>query len=308
MELKGVFTALVTPFRDGVIDEKAFKKLVGFQIAGDVDGIVPCGTTGEAPTLSYEEHARVIELAVKYAGGKVPVIAGTGSNSTEEAIELTNTAKKLGAQACLLTTPYYNKPTQEGMVSHFTAIARETRLPVVLYNIPGRTGVNMTPETIARLARVQNIVAIKEAAGSVTQASEIYRLTGGKFTILSGDDGLFLPMMSVGAVGVISVFSNIMPKELKALYKAFMIEKNIAKAIRLHTKYMPLFQNLFIETNPIPIKEAMYRMGMIAREYRLPLCPISDKNGELLAGLIKEYGLIGKKAKREQVRQGVKND
>lgn len=308
MELKGVFTALVTPFRDGVIDEKAFKKLVGFQIAGDVDGIVPCGTTGEAPTLSYEEHARVIELAVKYAGGKVPVIAGTGSNSTEEAIELTNTAKKLGAQACLLTTPYYNKPTQEGMVSHFTAIARETRLPVVLYNIPGRTGVNMTPETIARLARVQNIVAIKEAAGSVTQASEIYRLTGGKFTILSGDDGLFLPMMSVGAVGVISVFSNIMPKELKALYKAFMIEKNIAKAIRLHTKYMPLFQNLFIETNPIPIKEAMYRMGMIAREYRLPLCPISDKNGELLAGLIKGYGLIGKKAKREQVRQGVKND
>ena len=298
MQLKGVFTALVTPFRDGGIDEKALKKLIGFQIASGVDGIVPCGTTGEAPTLSYEEHEKVIELAVKYAAGRVPVIAGTGSNCTDEAIELTNKAKKLGADACLLTTPYYNKPTQEGMVSHFTAIAAQTGLPVVLYNIPGRTGVNMTPETIARLAKVKNIIAIKEAAGSVTQVSEIYRLTNGKFTILSGDDGLFLPMMSVGAVGVVSVFSNIMPKELKALYKAFMVEKNIAKAIKLHTKYMPLFQNLFIETNPIPIKEAMYRMGMIAREYRLPLCPISDKNGEFLAGLMKEYGLIGKKQKK----------
>jgi 4-hydroxy-tetrahydrodipicolinate synthase len=299
MELKGVFTALVTPFRDGKIDEKALKKLINFQIAGGVDGIVPCGTTGEAPTLSYEEHERVIELAVKYAGGKVPIIAGTGSNCTDEAIELTKKAKKMGADACLLTTPYYNKPTQEGMVSHFAAIARETGLPVVLYNIPGRTGVNMTPETIARLAKVKNIIAIKEAAGSVTQVSEIYRLTQGKFTILSGDDGLFLPMMSVGAVGVISVFSNILPKELKALYKAFMVEKNIAKAIKLHTKYMPLFQNLFIETNPIPIKEAMYRMGMIAREYRLPLCPISDKNGEFLAGIMKEFGLIGKRSKRK---------
>lgn len=298
MVLKGVYTALVTPFRNGSIDEKALKKLVGFQMAGGVDGIVPCGTTGEAPTLSYEEHERVIELTVKYSAGKVPIIAGTGSNSTEEAIELTSTAKKLGADACLLTTPYYNKPTQEGMVAHFTAIAEKTRMPVVLYNIPGRTGVNMTPETIARLAKVKNIIAIKEAAGSLTQVSEIYRLTGGRFTILSGDDGLFLPMMSVGAVGVISVFSNIMPKELKALYKAFMVEKNAAKAIKLHTKYMPLFQNLFIETNPIPIKEAMYRMGMIAREYRLPLCPISDKNGEFLAGLMKEYGLIGKKPKK----------
>ena len=298
MELKGVFTALVTPFRDGSVDEKALKKLINFQLAGGVDGIVPCGTTGEAPTLSYEEHEKVIELTVKYAAGKVPVIAGTGSNCTDEAIELTRKAKKLGADACLLTTPYYNKPTQEGMVSHFTAIATETRLPVVLYNIPGRTGVNMTPETIARLAKVKNIIAIKEAAGSVTQVSEIYRLTNGRFTILSGDDGLFLPMMSVGAVGVISVFSNIMPKELKALYRAFMVEKNIAKAIKLHTKYMPLFQNLFIETNPIPVKEAMYRMGMIAREYRLPLCPISDKNGEFLAGLMKEYGLIAKKQKK----------
>jgi 4-hydroxy-tetrahydrodipicolinate synthase len=298
MELKGIFTALVTPFRDGKLDEKALKKLVQFQIAGGVDGIVPCGTTGEAPTLSYEEHEKVIELTVKHCAGKVPVIAGTGSNSTAEAIELTSAAKKLGADACLLTTPYYNKPTQQGLVAHFTAIAEETRMPMVLYNIPGRTGINMTPETIADLARLKNIVAVKEAAGSVTQVSEIYRLTKGKFTILSGDDGLFLPMMSVGAVGVISVFSNIMPKELKLLYKAFMIEKNIAKAIKLHTKYMPLFQNLFIETNPIPIKEAMYRMGMIAREYRLPLCAMSDKNAAFLADLLNEYGLIrGKKRK-----------
>ncbi len=294
MELKGMFTALVTPFRGGSLDEKALKKLIEFQIAGGVDGIVPCGTTGEAPTLSYEEHEKVIELTVRYAGGKVPVIAGTGSNSTAEAIELTLSAKKLGADACLLTTPYYNKPTQEGLIRHFEAIAGETRMPIVLYNIPGRTGVNMTPETIAHLAKVRNIVGIKEAAGSLTQVSEIYRLTKGKFTILSGDDNLFLPMMSVGAVGVISVFSNIMPKELKSLYRAFMIEKNIAKAMKLHTKFMPLFQGMFIETNPIPVKEALYRMGMIAREYRLPLCPMSDKNAALLGGLLTEYGLTGK--------------
>ncbi|HBL23197.1 MAG TPA: 4-hydroxy-tetrahydrodipicolinate synthase [Deltaproteobacteria bacterium] len=294
MELKGIFTALVTPFRDGGLDEKALKNLIGFQIAGGVDGIVPCGTTGEAPTLSYEEHEKVIELAVKYAGGKVPVIAGTGSNSTAEAIELTISAKKLGADACLLTTPYYNKPTPEGLFRHFQAIAEKTRMPIILYNIPGRTGINMTPETIAELAKIRNIVGIKEAAGSLTQVSEIYRLTKGRFTILSGDDNLFLPMMSVGAVGVISVFSNIMPKELKALYKAFMIEKNIAKAIKLHTGLMPLFQGMFIETNPIPVKEALYRMGMIARDYRLPLCPMSDKNAASLGALLGEYGLTGK--------------
>lgn len=299
MELKGMFTALVTPFRNGSLDEKALKKLIEFQIAGGADGIVPCGTTGEAPTLSYEEHEKVIELTVRYAGGKVPVIAGTGSNSTAEAIELTLSAKKLGADACLLTTPYYNKPTQEGLIRHFEAIAGETRMPIVLYNIPGRTGINMTPETIAHLAKVRNIVGIKEAAGSLTQVSEIYRLTKGKFTILSGDDNLFLPMMSVGAVGVISVFSNIMPKELKSLHNAFMIEKNITKAMKLHTKFMPLFQGMFIETNPIPVKEALYRMGMIAREYRLPLCPMSDRNAALLGGLLTEYGLAAGKGRRK---------
>lgn len=298
MELRGVFTALVTPFRNGELDEKALKKLIEFQLAGGVDGIVPCGTTGEAPTLSYEEHERVIELTVKYVKGKVPVIAGTGSNSTKEAIELTRSAKKLGADMCLLTTPYYNKPTQEGLLRHFLEIAQSVPVPLVLYNIPGRTGVNMTPETIAQLARTKNIVGIKEAAGSLTQVSDIYRLTKGRFAILSGDDNLFLPMMSVGAVGVISVFSNIMPRELKTLYRAFMVEQDTAKALKVHTKLMPVFQAMFIETNPIPVKEALYRMGMIAREYRLPLCPMSEKNAAFLKGLLGEYGLAGR-AKRK---------
>ncbi|HOW54903.1 MAG TPA: 4-hydroxy-tetrahydrodipicolinate synthase [Syntrophorhabdaceae bacterium] len=298
MELRGVFTALVTPFRNGELDEKALKKLIEFQLAGGVDGIVPCGTTGEAPTLSYEEHERVIELTVKYVKGKVPVIAGTGSNSTKEAIELTRSAKKLGADMCLLTTPYYNKPTQEGLLRHFLEIAQSVPVPLVLYNIPGRTGVNMTPETIAQLARTKNIVGIKEAAGSLTQVSDIYRLTKGRFAILSGDDNLFLPMMSVGAVGVISVFSNIMPRELKTLYRAFMVEQDMAKALKVHTKLMPVFQAMFIETNPIPVKEALYRMGMIAREYRLPLCPMSEKNAAFLKGLLGEYGLTNR-AKRK---------
>ncbi|MDD5243785.1 MAG: 4-hydroxy-tetrahydrodipicolinate synthase, partial [Syntrophorhabdaceae bacterium] len=292
MDLAGVFTALVTPFKNGKVDEDALKDLIGFQLQGDVDGLVPCGTTGEAPTLSYEEHERVIELTVKYAGGSVPVIAGTGSNSTKEAIELTESAKRLGADACLLTTPYYNKPTQEGLYRHYKEIAEAVDIPLVLYNIPGRTGINMAPETIKRVAEIPNIVGIKEASGSLVQVSEIYRLTGGRFTIFSGDDNIFLPMMSVGAVGVISVISNIMPKELKELYRAFAEEEDIKKARDLHTRLMPLFQGMFIETNPIPVKEALYYMGMIEKEFRLPLCPLSDANSRYLKGLLKEYGLL----------------
>jgi 4-hydroxy-tetrahydrodipicolinate synthase len=295
MDLKGIYTALVTPFKDGKLDEKAFKNLIEFQLKGGINGVVPCGTTGEAPTLSFEEHEKVIELAVKYVNGKVPVIAGTGSNSTQEAIELTEGAKKLGADFCLLTTPYYNKPTQEGLYQHFKAIAEAVNIPLILYNIPGRTGINMTPETIFRLSRIKNIVGIKEAAGSLTQVSDIYRLTKGKFTILSGDDNLFLPMMSVGAVGVISVLSNIMPKELQSLYRAFLIEKNIRKAMDIHTRLMPIFQGIFVETNPIPIKEAMSFMGMIKKEFRLPLCPLSDANSRFMKGLLDEYGLLKKK-------------
>ena len=295
MDLKGIYTALVTPFKDGKLDEKAFRDLIEFQLKGGINGVVPCGTTGEAPTLSYEEHEKVIELAVKYVHGKVPVIAGTGSNSTQEAIELTEGAKKLGADFCLLTTPYYNKPNQEGLYQHFKAIAEAVNIPLILYNIPGRTGINMTPETTFRLSKIKNIVGIKEAAGSLAQVSDIYRLTKGTFAILSGDDNLFLPMMSVGAVGVISVASNIMPKELQSLYRAFLIEKNIKKAMSIHTRLMPLFQGMFIETNPIPIKEAMAYMGMLKKELRLPLCPLSDANSRLIKGLLDEYGLLKKK-------------
>ncbi len=295
MDLKGIYTALVTPFRDGKLDEKAFKNLIEFQLKGGINGVVPCGSTGEAPALSFEEHEKVIELAVKYVHGKVPVIAGTGSNSTQEAIELTEGAKKLGADFCLLTTPYYNKPNQEGLYQHFKAIAEAVNIPLILYNIPGRTGINMTPETTFRLSKIKNIVGIKEAAESLAQVSEIYRLTKGTFAILSGDDNLFLPMMSVGAVGVISVASNIMPKELQSLYRAFLIEKNIKKAMSIHTRLMPLFQGMFIETNPIPIKEAMAYMGMLKKELRLPLCPLSDANSRLIKGLLDEYGLLKKK-------------
>jgi 4-hydroxy-tetrahydrodipicolinate synthase len=295
MDLKGIYTAVVTPFKDGKLDEKAFRNLIEFQLKGGINGIVPCGTTGEAPTLSYEEHEKVIELAVKYVNGKVPVIAGTGSNSTQEAIELTEGAKKLGATFCLLTTPYYNKPTQEGLYQHFKAIAETVNIPLILYNIPGRTGINMTPETIFRLSGIKNIVGIKEAAGSLTQTSDIYRLTKGTFPILSGDDNLFLPMMSVGAVGAISVVSNIMPKEMQSLYKAFLIEKNIKKAMNIHTRLMPLFQGIFVETNPIPIKEAMAYMGMLKKEFRLPLCPLSDTNSRFIKDLLGEYGLLKKR-------------
>lgn len=295
MDLKGIYTALVTPFKNGNLDEKAFKNLIEFQLKGGINGIVPCGTTGEAPTLSYDEHEKVIELAVKYVNGKVPIIAGTGSNSTQEAIELTEGAKKLGANFCLLTTPYYNKPTQEGLYRHFEAIAEAVNIPLILYNIPGRTGINMTPETIFKLSKIKNIVGVKEAAGSLTQVSDIYRLTKGKFTILSGDDNLFLPMMSVGAVGVISVVSNIMPKEMQSLYRAFLIEKNIKKAMTIHTRLMPLFQGMFVETNPIPIKEAMAYMGMVSKEFRLPLCPLSETNSIFIKGLLAEYGLLKKR-------------
>jgi len=295
MDLKGIYTALVTPFKDGRLDEKAFRNLIEFQLKGGINGVVPCGTTGEAPTLSFEEHEKVIELTAKYVNGKVPVIAGTGSNSTQEAIELTKGAKKLGADFCLLTTPYYNKPTQEGLYQHFKAIAEAVNIPLILYNIPGRTGINMTPETIFRLSRIRNIVGIKEAAGSLTQVSDIYRLTKGAFTILSGDDNLFLPMMSVGAVGVISVLSNIMPKEMQSLYRAFLIEKNTKKAMNIHTRLMPLFQGIFVETNPIPIKEAMAYMGMIRKEFRLPLCPLSEANSRFMKDLLGEYGLLKKK-------------
>lgn len=292
MEFKGIYTALVTPFRDGHVDEEALERLIRFQLNEGIDGIVPCGTTGEASTLSYEEHDRVIGLAIQFAGGSVPVVAGTGSNSTDEAIELTGRAKELGATGCLLTTPYYNRPTQEGLYRHFKKIAEDVDIPLILYNIPGRTGVNMLPETVARLAQIPTIVGIKEASGSLAQVSDIWRLTKGQLAILSGDDNLFLPMMSVGATGVISVLSNIVIRPMKDLFRTFIVEKEIEKARDIHTGLTQLMQAMFIETNPIPVKEALAQMGFIAREYRLPLCPMSDGNAAELRKILAEYSLV----------------
>ncbi|HOJ70631.1 MAG TPA: 4-hydroxy-tetrahydrodipicolinate synthase [Syntrophorhabdaceae bacterium] len=292
MELKGVYTALVTPFKDYNMDEESFLRLLDMQLKAGIDGLVPCGSTGEAATLDYDEHERVIELTVKYVKGKIPVMAGTGSNSTKEAIELTESAKKIGADMCLLTTPYYNKPTQEGLYRHYKKIAEEVDIPLVLYNIPGRTGINMSPETIYRLSQIPNIIGIKEASGSLTQVSDIYRLTKGKFVIMSGDDNLFLPMMSVGCTGVISVASNIVPERMIDLYKAFLVEKDIQKAMDIHTGLMPLMQAMFIETNPIPVKEALALMGIMKNELRLPLCPLAEKNRLTLREILMGYGLI----------------
>ncbi|MBA4416857.1 MAG: 4-hydroxy-tetrahydrodipicolinate synthase [Syntrophus sp. (in: bacteria)] len=292
MDLKGIYTALVTPFIDYSVDEEGLKRLIGFQLENGINGIVPCGTTGEAATLSYEEHTRVIELTVQCVNGQVPVIAGTGSNSTAETIELTESARKVGADACLLTTPYYNKPTQEGLYLHYKKVSEEVNIPLVLYNVPGRTGISITPETVARLAAIPNIIAIKEASGSLVQVADIFRLTKGTFTILSGDDNLFLPMMSVGAKGVISVLSNIMPRELNELYTAFMKMKDIEKARDINAVLLPIMQAMFVETNPIPVKEALYHMGMIEKEFRLPLCPLSEGNNRFLTNILKEYNLF----------------
>ncbi|HME42436.1 MAG TPA: 4-hydroxy-tetrahydrodipicolinate synthase [Syntrophorhabdales bacterium] len=292
MELKGVYTALVTPFKNSTLDEAGLKRLIEFQLQGGVDGIVPCGTTGEASTLSYEEHERVIELTVKFVNGKVPVIAGTGSNSTHETVDLTERAKKLGSDMVLLVAPYYNRPTQEGLYSHFKKVAEDVDIPVVLYNIPTRTGVNMLPELVARLAEIPNIVAIKEASGSLQQVADIYRLTKGRFTILSGDDNIFLPMMSLGARGVISVLSNILPEKMKMLSKAFLDQKDIEKARALHMELMPLFQAMFVEVNPVPVKESLYYMGLMEKELRLPLVPLADKSRDYLKNVLREFGLL----------------
>jgi 4-hydroxy-tetrahydrodipicolinate synthase len=294
MRVEGTYTALVTPFRDGAVDEDALKNLIELQLKGGIDGVVPCGSTGESSTLSYEEHERVIELTVKCVGGRVPVVAGTGSNSTKETIELTEIAKNLGADMALVVAPYYNRPTQEGLYRHFKKVAEDVDLPLIPYNIPGRTGVNMLPELVARLAQIPNIVAIKEAAGSVQQVAEIFKATKGAFSILSGDDNMFLPMMAVGARGVISVLTNMLPQRVKALGRAFMEEKDPQKALSIHVELMPLFSGLFVETNPVPVKEALYYMGLMEREVRTPLCELSPHNRELIKGLVKEYGLLSR--------------
>lgn len=287
----GSLVAIVTPFRNGRVDERALAELIEFQIANGTDGIVPCGTTGESATLTHHEHQRVVEFTVEVVNKRVSVIAGSGSNSTDEAIALTKHAKTSGADAALLITPYYNKPTQEGLFQHYKAVAQAVDLPLVLYNIPGRTSVNMLPSTVARLATFPNIVAIKEGSGSVGQVSELLALCGDRITVLSGDDALTLPMMAIGAKGVITVTANLVPGEMAAMVDAGL-EGRFDAAKSLHYKLHPLFTALFYETNPIPVKEALAMMGKIDGELRLPLCPMAPDNRTKLSQVLKEYNLI----------------
>src|SRR5436190_11934024 len=278
----GTFTAIVTPFRRGVLDEPALARLIKGQIKGGVDGIVPVGTTGESPTLSYDEHIAVVDFTVRAAGGKIKVLAGTGANSTEEAIYLTKAAERAGADGSLQVAPYYNKPTQEGLFQHFRAIACATKLPIVLYSIPGRCGVEISVDTVKRLAReCRNIVGIKEAGGNADRVSQLRAALGPKFVILSGDDSLTIPFMSVGAQGVVSVASNLIPRELGNMVRAYAAGRPAA-ALKLHERFYPLFKDLFIETNPVPVKAALAMLGRIKEEYRLPLVPMNAKNGEML--------------------------
>jgi len=288
---KGSIVAIVTPFKDGKVDEEAYRELIEFQIENGTSAIVPCGTTGESATLSMEEHARVIEIAIDAVNKRVPVIAGTGGNSTKEAIELTEHAKRAGADATLQVTPYYNKPTQEGLYQHFKTIAERVPLPQVLYNVPGRTSVNMLPETVARLAELPEVVAIKEASGNLSQMAEVVRLAGDKITLLSGDDNLTLPVLAIGGKGVISVVANIVPKDNADMVKAWE-EGNVKKAMELYYKLLPLCRAMFYETNPIPVKTSLALMGKISGELRLPLCPMAPANLEKLRKTLSEYGLI----------------
>lgn len=289
---KGSFVALVTPFKNGRIDEERLSSLVEWHIRRGTSGLVPVGTTGESSTLSHKEHARVIEVVVKAARRRVPVIAGAGSNSTDEAISLTREARALGADAVLSVNPYYNRPTQEGLKRHFSAIAKAVPLPIVLYNIPSRTGVNMMPATVAALSKAhRNIVGIKEATGVIDQASEIRELLGPDFCILSGDDSLTLPLMAVGATGVISVTANIAPADIQALC-AKALKGDFKGARALHGRLFPLSKSLFIETNPAPVKAAMKELGLISDDaVRLPLAPVSADTRLKIRAALKAYGL-----------------
>ena len=293
MNFEGSYVALITPFdSEGRIDEDAFRALIRRQIKAGTTGLVPCGSTGEAATLSHEEYRRAIEITLEESRGDMPVMAGIGTNATWKAVELAREAESLGADALLVLAPYYNKPTQEGLYQHFRMVAHETRLPIMLYNIPGRTAVNVTPATIARIAKdCPNVVAVKDAAGSLDQTSETLALCGPKFTVMSGDDSLTIPMMSVGARGVVSVVANVAPKETQALVDAFK-RGDARKAAALHLKLFPLVKAMFIETNPIPAKAALGMMGLCRPEPRLPLTPLSDAAKPALKKALKEFGLI----------------
>ncbi len=288
---KGSIVAIVTPFKNGAVDVEKLRELVEFQIEGGTDAIVPCGTTGEASTLDYDEHLLVVKTVVEQVGKRVPVIAGTGSNSTAEAIELTQLAKEAGVDGCLLVTPYYNKPTQQGLYLHYKAVAEAVAIPQILYNVPGRTGINLLPETVARLAPIKNIVAIKEATGSLQQASEVLALCGDQIDVLSGDDFITFPMMACGAKGVISVTANIMPKAIASLTDAFYAG-DLEKARQLHLQTLKINNAMFIESNPVPVKTALGLMGKCSDEVRLPLAPMTEANKNKLADIMKEYKLI----------------
>ena len=287
----GAIVAIVTPFKDGMVDEKAFRELINFVITGGVSGIVPCGTTGESATLSHKEHKHVIDITVDEVGKRVPVIAGTGSNSTTEAIRLTRHAKDARADAALLITPYYNKPTQKGLVEHYKAVASACDIPQILYNVPGRTGVNMSSETVVELSKIDNIVGIKEASGDLVKCSQIVRDTQDDFCVLSGEDALNYPILCCGGAGAISVTANVLPDRVSALCTAWNA-KDIPTAKKIHLELLEINQTLFIETNPIPVKTALAMMGMMHEEFKLPLCPMGGANKKMLASVLKRYGCI----------------
>ncbi len=288
----GTYTAIVTPFKNGKIDYDALERIVRMQIKAGVDGIVPVGTTGESPTVNYEEHIQIIESVVKIAAGRVKVVAGTGGNSTTEAVYLTEEAERAGADGSLQVAPYYNKPTQEGMYQHFREVASRTRLPLILYSIPGRCGVEIGIDTVKRLAAdCKNVVAIKEAGGNADRVSQLREALGPKFVILSGDDALTLPFMALGAQGVVSVASNIIPRQVSRMVKAFAAG-DIKTAQQLHRKYYGVFKDLFIETNPSPVKAAMAMMGLVENEFRLPMVPITSKSEQVLRNTLVKCGVL----------------
>jgi len=288
----GTYTAIVTPFKDGKLDEVAFTRLIKLQIKAGVDGIVPVGTTGESPTVDYQEHIRIIQLAVQAAAGRIQVLAGTGGNSTSEAVYLTEEAEKAGADGSLQVAPYYNKPTQEGLFQHFQEVARHTRLPIMLYSIPGRCGIEIAVETVRRLAEAcPTVVAIKEAGGNPDRVSQLRAALGPRFQILSGDDALTLSFMAVGAQGVVSVASNVIPGPVVRMVKAFAAG-DAKGALKIHQRYYPVFKDLFIETNPVPVKAALAMMGLIQEEYRLPLVPLAARNREVLEKTLRDLGLL----------------
>lgn len=289
--LKGAFTAIVTPFKNGQLDEEAYRALIERQIEGGIHGLVPCGTTGESPTLSHDEHKRVVEICIAQVKKRVPVIAGTGSNNTAEALMLTKHAENAGADFALMITPYYNKPTQEGLFQHYKTVAGATKIPIVVYNVPGRTSLNLLPETMARLAAIPNIVGLKDATGDLKQGAKTLELCGDKIAVLSGDDFTTLPLMCVGGLGVISVVSNVVPADMAGMCNAFF-KGDLETARKLHYKMWSLIEAMFYETNPTPVKTAMKLLGKITGEVRQPLCPMSAANEEKLRGVMQKYGLI----------------